>query len=122
MESTLKKREAYQKRVFKLRRSGFNYAEISRIIPVSEVTVRRWCINFVTSKNKNAKAMTKRKTQPLPSAKSQARDAKSQEKKIKELEAQLCQETLRADFYDEMINVAEAKFNIPIRKKAGTKR
>jgi hypothetical protein len=28
---------------------------------------------------------------------------------------------LRADAYDEMINVAEGKFKIKIRKKAGTK-
>jgi hypothetical protein len=29
---------------------------------------------------------------------------------------------MRADFLDEMINVAEEKFQLPIRKKAGTKR
>ncbi|MEG0453961.1 MAG: transposase [Bacteroides sp.] len=34
---------------------------------------------------------------------------------------ELKKEKMRADFYDEMINVAEEKFNIPIRKKAGTK-
>lgn len=48
-------------------------------------------------------------------------DVHSLQAKIKELEAQLKRESIRADFYDEMINVAEAKFNIPIRKKAGTK-
>ena len=48
-------------------------------------------------------------------------DVQSLQAKIKELEAQLEKESIRADFYDEMINVAEAKFNIPIRKKAGTK-
>ena len=48
-------------------------------------------------------------------------DVDSLQAKIKELGAQLKKESIRADFYDEMINVAEAKFNIPIRKKAGTK-
>ena len=48
-------------------------------------------------------------------------DCKALQQRIKELEAQLKKESIRADFYDEMINVAEAKFNIPIRKKAGTK-
>lgn len=48
-------------------------------------------------------------------------DVHSLQAKIKELEALLKKESIRADFYDEMINVAEAKFNIPIRKKAGTK-
>ena len=44
-------------------------------------------------------------------------DVQSLQAKIKELEAQLKKESFRADAYDEMINVAEAKFNIPIRKK-----
>ena len=37
------------------------------------------------------------------------------------LEAQLRQAEIKAEFYDEMINVAEAKFKVPIRKKAGAK-
>lgn len=41
------------------------------------------------------------------------------ELQLKELE--LGKERMRADFYDEMIHVAEEMFNIPIRKKAGTK-
>ena len=45
-------------------------------------------------------------------------DVQSLQAKIKELEAQLKKENFRADAYDEMINVAEAKFNIPIRKKS----
>jgi hypothetical protein len=32
------------------------------------------------------------------------------------------EERLRADAYDELIRVAETKFRIAIRKKAGTKR
>ena len=53
---------------------------------------------------------------------------KSKEEQIKELKAQLKQkekelelEKLRAHAYDKMIDVAEEMFNIPIRKKAGTK-
>lgn len=42
-------------------------------------------------------------------------------KRVKELEAQLRQAEIKAEFYDEMINVAEAKFKVPIRKKAGAK-
>jgi hypothetical protein len=38
------------------------------------------------------------------------------------LQSELKGERLRADAYDEMINVAESKFNISIRKKAGAKR
>lgn len=46
------------------------------------------------------------------------RDLKRQ-LQLKEFE--LKKEKMRADFLDEMINVSEEMFNIPIRKKAGTK-
>lgn len=55
--------------------------------------------------------------------------AKSKDDQIRELKAQLKQaqkedelEKLRAKAYDTMIKVAEETFNIPIRKKSGTKR
>ena len=41
--------------------------------------------------------------------------------RIKELEAQLLMAEIKAEAYDELINVAEAKFKIQIRKKAGAK-
>ncbi len=54
---------------------------------------------------------------------------KSKDDQIRDLQAQLSQarkeaelEKLRAKAYDTMINVAEETFNIPIRKKSGTKR
>ena len=54
---------------------------------------------------------------------------KSKDDPIKELKAQLKQakkeldyEKLRAHAFDTMINLGEEKFNIPIRKKSGTKR
>ena len=34
---------------------------------------------------------------------------------------ELKKEKISADFYEEIVNVAEETFNIPIRKKAGTK-
>ena len=42
-------------------------------------------------------------------------------KKIAALEKQLEWEKLRADALDIMINVAEEKLNIPIRKKSGSR-
>lgn len=54
---------------------------------------------------------------------------KSKDEQIQELKAQLKQarkeaeiEKLRAHAYDTMITLAEETFNIPIRKKSGTKR
>ncbi len=52
---------------------------------------------------------------------SKGNEVKELQKRIKELEAQLLAAEIKAEAYDEMINVAEAKFRIPIRKKAGAK-
>ena len=51
----------------------------------------------------------------------QSKEVEALQKRVRELEAQLRQVEIKAEFYDEMISVAEAKFKIPIRKKAGAK-
>lgn len=95
--------------------------EISNIIPVSEETIRRWCIKFADELNETEAMTKKKRTTPTTPDEQQSCDNKALERRIKELEAKLAKESLRADFYEEMINVAESKFNIPIRKKAGIK-
>lgn len=52
---------------------------------------------------------------------SQSTDVSVLQAEIKRLRKALEHESLRADVYDEMINVAEQQFGISIRKKAGTK-
>ena len=61
------------------------------------------------------------KPQAEETAKDQSREIEELQQRVKELEAQLLRAEIKAEFYDEMINVAEAKFQIPIRKKAGAK-
>ena len=51
---------------------------------------------------------------------SQADEIKALREEVMELKKKLHQETMRADFYDTMVDVAEEMFNIEIRKKAGT--
>ncbi len=65
----------------------------------------------------------------LPGTEEESMVSKSKEEQIRELELEnhrlskaLELERLRAKAYDTMINVAEETFNIPIRKKSGTKR
>ena len=53
---------------------------------------------------------------------SQADEIKALREEVMELKKKLHSETMRADFYDTMIDVAEEMFNIEIRKKAGTGR
>ena len=45
---------------------------------------------------------------------------KALRREVLELKKRLYDETMRADFYDTMIDVAEEMFGIEIRKKAGT--
>lgn len=47
---------------------------------------------------------------------------KTLQERLMRLEKELKEVRMRADLYEEIINVAEKKFDIQIRKKAGTKR
>lgn len=101
---------------------GLSEEKISRILPIGHTTASRWIAIFADEQCKEGKSMgipSKHKTSD-PST-SESKDVKALEARIKQLERQLEMAELKAEFYDEMINVAEAKFNIPIRKKAGTK-
>lgn len=74
---------------------GYGEDRIEKLLPIGHTTVSRWIAIFAKEKEKisGANNMTK------PQAKAE----------------------IKAEFYDEIINVAEAKFKLPIRKKAGAK-
>ena len=61
------------------------------------------------------------KTQETASVQTDSKDVKELRKKTKELEAQLLAAEVKAEVYDRMIEIAEARFGIPIRKKPGAK-
>ncbi len=63
--------------------------------------------------------MRKRKVKPdsLP----QSEQNEALKKKVKSLEAKLLQAEIKAEAYDEMIKIAEARYRITIRKKTGAK-
>lgn len=64
----------------------------------------------------------KSKISPMAKSKeSENAEIRELKKLLQQKEAELSQERMRADFYNKMIDVAEDMFNIPIRKKAGTK-
>ena len=97
------------------------FKDISEIIPVSTGIIRRWYIKFAPKLNEIVPMTNKKRTSSVTPDKKQSCDSKALEKRIKELEDKLAKESLRADFYEEMINVAESKFNISIRKRTGIK-
>lgn len=102
---------------------GYGEDRISNILPVGHSTVNRWIAIFAKNNGNIANIMGKKgnKEQSSQSVEPQAMTKEELAERIAELERKLRMAELRADVYDEMINVAESKFNINIRKKAGAK-
>lgn len=65
--------------------------------------------------------MTVMQKSQVTTPQAQSEEAENLKKRIKELKAQIRRAEIKAEFYDEMINVAEAKLKIQIRKKSGDK-
>jgi len=101
---------------------GLGYVKISRLVPVSRSGIAKWIVNFIAKNGKQYPPVMKEETpKPITQSSSELSDIESLQDKIASLESQLRKEKLRADAYDMMIDIAEKKFNIPIRKKAGAK-
>jgi transposase-like protein len=94
--------------------NGIEQCQIAKDYGISQHSVSRIIRNFAASNDKSALLMKNRPTDI------QADEIKALREEIMELKKKLHSETMRADFYDTMIDVAEEMFNIEIRKKAGT--
>ena len=99
---------------------------ISQIVPVSSSTISKWIRTFVAQNpeitSERMKKSVKPKTAgPAPCDAAQPTDLKELQSEVERLTEELSRASMRADAYDELIKVAEKKFNIAIRKKAGTK-
>lgn len=118
-----KKRAKYCDEVIRLyTQEGLDRTKISRIIPVDETTISRWVRNF--ARENKVKVVMKRKLHIHPdtlAAGVESTEVKALQAEIARLKKDLAHESLRTDAFNELINVAEKRFNIPIRKKAGTK-
>ena len=88
--------------------------EIAQKYGISTASVNRILCNFAAS---NDKSMLLMKNKPIDN---KAEEIKALREEVLELKKKLQNETMRADFYDTMIDVAEEMFDIEIRKKADT--
>lgn len=111
-------------RAKKLYESGFTATSISRHLSAPRKTVFEWIAIFAPVDQEQDMSIKTPSPQQVP----QPKDEKEKDRRIAELElalkeAQVARDRaeLARDAYDELINVAEAKFGIPIRKKAGAK-
>ena len=91
---------------------GGSYAQITKKYGIGHTAIGRLLSNFAASNDKSALLMNKK------TANSQEEEIKALREEVLELKKKLQDETMRADFYDTMIDVAEEMFNIEIRKKA----
>lgn len=109
-----------------LYRQGYSYRDIAKEIGVAKSAIHRWITIFAEESHimkkdddspKARRAIGKQAPIDAPTKDYMETDSE----KIARLEKELKEAKMRADLYNEIINVAEQKFNIQIRKKAGTK-
>lgn len=111
---------------------GMNYRSISEVLPVSFSCIGYWIRNFAKeykSKREIMEAISKLDESSQERSKKaknnihtdSSKDTETLEAELARLKEELKYQRLRADAYDEMINIAEEQFNIKIRKKVGAK-
>lgn len=109
------KRQAIRDEVLRLyAETDLSYGEIAEENGVQVRTVEYIVRNFA-SELPNVPTMRKKKNEASTD------DYDKLRAEITRLRKELRQEKMRADALDTMIEVAEEMFNIPVRKKAGTK-
>ena len=127
------KRQKYYDEVIRLHfEKGYGEDRIAKILPIGHTTVNRWIANFVAeNKNSNLIAMQRKKCntksqkqqtkQQTPVTTPAADEVEKLKAEIDNLRKALDYEKLRAEAYNTMIDIAEKKFSISIRKKRGAK-
>ena len=123
---TQKKEQYYDKVIEMYRSTGYSPYRLKKIFPLSRHTIERWIANFAEDNPQVAAScrMRKSKTQPsIPEHAEQlpASDVQVLQEELRRLRAELTNAEIKAEAYNELINVAESKFGIQIRKKAGAK-
>ena len=113
------KRLKYYDQVIEIyKETGYSYRRIAKmnIVPVGEHAIHDWIANF-----KAGNGILPSENAMKSNQENHNEELESLQKKVADLEKQLKYQEMRADAYDTMIDIAEKKFNIPIRKKAGAK-
>ena len=125
MKSYTEQRNHYLDKALELRSSGLSYGRISKILSVPGETIRRWCIKFAEPKAGSQQSGMKREVNSEPEStdgtQEAPKDIQALEAEVERLRSALSEAEIKAEAYEELINVAESKFGIRIRKKAGAK-
>jgi len=102
-----------KKKVRELERNITSITDICRTYSVSRTSVYRWIYKY--------SVMAKKQVKQVVEAKSDTQRIKALEARIKELERIVGQKQLLLEFQDKMIEIAEADYDVDIKKKIGSK-
>lgn len=122
------KRDLYYKKAMQLYfEEGMCGTHICKVLPISRTILYKWIAIFV---EQNPQVASMKGVKEVRKAIKPSKEVQEEElpktvlelqSELKKLRAQLDSAEIKAEAYEELINVAEAKFNIQIRKKAGAK-
>ncbi len=105
-------KEFRKKKVEEIEQGLTSIAEISREYEVSRTSIYKWIYAYSMHR--------KRQVRQVVESKSDTRKIKELQKRIKELERMLGQKQFEVEFKETMINLAEERFGIDIKKKFGS--
>jgi transposase-like protein len=100
-------------KIKELERNITSIPDICRTYSVSRSSVYKWIYKY--------SVMAKKQVKQVVEAKSDTQKIKALEDRIKELERIIGQKQLLIEFKDKMIEIAEATYNVDIKKKVGSR-
>jgi transposase-like protein len=105
--------EFKKKKIRELERNITSIPDICKTYAVSRTAVYKWIYKY--------SVMAKKQVKQVVEAKSDTQKIKALEERIKELERIVGQKQLLIEFKDKMIEIAEATYNVDIKKKVGSR-
>jgi len=96
-----------------LERNFNSVSDVCKSYQVSRTSVYRWIFKY--------SSMAKKEHKQVVEPKSDTQRIKMLEERIKELERIVGQKQLLLEFKDKMIEIAEATYNVDIKKKVGSR-
>lgn len=118
-----RKQELYFDEVIRLHyEKGYGEDRISTIIPVGHSTVNRWIRIFAAENETGKRVMPETRIKEKKTISEPAESETVTRAEYERLKAKLEMAEIKAEAYEELIRVAEEKFKIRIRKKAGARR
>jgi transposase-like protein len=101
-----------KKRVKELEKNVASVSDICKTFQVSRTSVYRWVYKY--------SIMAKKQVKQVVEAKSDTRKIQLLEQKVKELERLVGQKQILIEFHQKMIEIAEERYHVDIKKKFGS--